>query len=81
MVHCLEVIRKLNEKPVGKQDKGQKPFVPREIASRPVLARAFTNRPWTKKELGSAPDVYESYARSASAPFRRGEGVVEGLRT
>ena len=81
MVHCLEVIKKLNETPVGAPDKGKKSFVPPEIASRPVLARAFTNRPWTKKELGGAEDVYASYERSASAPFRKGEGVVEGLRT
>jgi hypothetical protein len=81
MVHGLEVIRKLNETPVGKPDNGKKSFVPPEIASRPFIARAFTNRPWTKKELGSQPDVYESYAKSAKAPFRPEAGQREGLRT
>lgn len=81
MVHCLEVMKRLNEKPVGAPDKGKKSFVPREIANRPALARAFTNRPWTKAELGSQPDVYATYAQSAKAPFRPEAGQREGLRT
>jgi len=80
MVHGLETIKRLNARTGEKPDGHNKAYVPPEIASKPSLARAFTNRPWTKKELGGAEDVYATYAKSAAAPFRR-ETQPEGLRT
>lgn len=82
MVHGLRTIRRLDAEAVkraGKRGPTRPLELPGEIALSPASIRAFTNRPWTKAELGDQPCVYESYAKSAAEPFR-GKGAQEGLR-
>jgi hypothetical protein len=82
MVHCLEVLKALNERAVSK--KGKKGHgriaVPVEIALNPVLARGYANRRWTKAELNGRQDVYATYAASEREPFRGREGQREQLQ-
>lgn len=79
MVHCLEVLKRINAEP-RKADTHPKPFVPEKIALNPSLARRYVNRPWTKEELCGKESVYESYARSEREPFRNREPACEQVR-
>jgi len=82
MVHDLRTRRRLDAEAVRRAKKRGpvKPSrLPRGVGLSPAALRRFTNRPWTKAELGDQPCVYESYAKSAAEPFR-GKGAQEGLR-
>ncbi|MEW6036158.1 MAG: hypothetical protein AB1529_06085 [Candidatus Micrarchaeota archaeon] len=80
MVHCLEVLKKLNgEAKPGGAGKGW-PELPSSIAFNPAAVRAFVNRPWRKDELAGRPDVFETYARGEAEPFRKRGAQAEGLR-
>jgi hypothetical protein len=82
MVHGLNTIRRLNDEAV-KKARGKKPTARRELPKgvglSPATLRRFTNRPWTKAELGGEQDVFKSYAASVAEPFN-GKGEREGLR-
>ncbi len=79
MVHCLEVIKRLNAQARPERN-GKRPEVPESIALNPVLVRRYLNRPWTREELGGKESVYETYARSEREPFRNQEPRSEGAR-
>ncbi|MCI0503142.1 hypothetical protein L0Y65_00350 [Candidatus Micrarchaeota archaeon] len=80
MVHCLEVLKKLNAE-TKKTDNTPKPYVPEKIGLNPALARKYVNRPWTKEELGGKESVFETYARGEREPFANAEVQGEGLQT
>jgi len=82
MVHCLAVLRRLNEE-AAKKERGRRGYeanAPTAVARGPAALRAFLNRPWTDRELRGDQNVHETYAKSAAEPFERREGKIEGLR-
>jgi hypothetical protein len=81
MVHCLEVLNRLNAE-AAKQRKGRKGAeAPEQVSLKPAALRDFLNRPWTRRELQGDQDVYKTYAKSSAEPFLKQEGQREGLRT
>jgi hypothetical protein len=51
MVHCLEILKILNDPKNDRKTPDIKPKVPDRIALYPLLARRYTNRAWSKEEL------------------------------
>jgi hypothetical protein len=84
MVYDLVTLKRLNkeadEKAKTRPAERPREKVPERIALNPAAAKAFLNRPWTKDELGSKPDLVASYAASEREPFKSREGGSEGLR-